>query len=149
MRINLTEYRPASTSVLGPIGGSTVAPAESATGQTLNDIKNQRDQQIMDMITGGLDATALVLEANKKIKAGEDEIRLLNAEEKAKSKSSNVYDSAFKNESISVGSDADEYTYSVDPALGTLDLIVAPAPTPPIAPPTNDSNTICCLFLLR
>ena len=33
--------------------------------------------------TGGLDATALVLEANKKIKAGEDEVTMLKVEEEA------------------------------------------------------------------
>ena len=119
MRINLTEYRPASTSVLGPVGGSTVAPAETATGQTLNDIKNQRDQQIMDMITGGLDATALVLEANKKIKAGEDEITMLKAEEDAKQQSENAFNQVYANQDVTVGSDADEFTYSVDKKLGT------------------------------
>ena len=119
MRINLTEYRPASTSVLGPVGGSTVAPAETATGQTLNDIKNQRDQQIMDMITGGLDATALVLEANKKIKAGEDEITMLKAEEDAKQQSENAFNQVYANQDVTVGLDADEFTYSVDKKLGT------------------------------
>jgi len=119
MRINLTEYRPASTSVLGPIGGSTVAPAETATGQTLNDIKNQRDQQIMDMITGGLDATALVLEANKKIKAGEDEVTMLKAEEDAKQQSENAFKQISANEDVTVGSEDNEFTYSVDTKLGT------------------------------
>ena len=119
MRINLTEYRPASTSVLGPIGGSTVAPAETATGQTLNDIKNQRDQQIMDMITGGLDATALVLEANKKIKAGEDEVTMLKAEEDAKQQSENAFNQVYANQDVTVGSEDNEFTYSVDTKLGT------------------------------
>ena len=119
MRINLTEYRPASTSVLGPIGGSTVAPAETATGQTLNDIKNQRDQQIMDMITGGLDATALVLEANKKIKAGEDEVTMLKAEEDAKKQSENAFKQISANEDVTVGTEDNQFTYSVDTKLGT------------------------------
>ena len=119
MRINLTEYRPASTSVLGPIGGSTVVPAESATGQTLNDIKNQRDQQIMDMITGGLDATALVLEANKKIKAGEDEVTMLKVEEEADKMGLNVYKQGYDNEDITVSGDTTDYTYEKDKTLGT------------------------------
>jgi hypothetical protein len=119
MRINLTEYRPASTSVLGPVGGSTVAPAETATGQTLNDIKNQRDQQIMDMITGGLDAVALVNEANKKIKAGEDEVTMLKAEEDAKQQSENAFNQVSANLDVTVGSEDNEFTYSVDTKLGT------------------------------
>ena len=73
----------------------------------------------MDMITGGLDATALVLEANKKIKAGEDEVTMLKVEEEADKMGLNVYKQGYANEDITVSGDTTDYTYEKDKTLGT------------------------------
>ena len=121
MRINLTEYRPASTAVQGPIGttGTAMPGSVEYTGPTISDIEAQRDKTLLNALQGGIEATALVLEANRKIKAGEDEIRLLEAEEDAKKESENAYNQVYANQDVTVGTEDNEFTYSVDKKIGT------------------------------
>jgi hypothetical protein len=118
MRINLSQYSPSSSAVQGPIG-STTASMPGSIGTSVANIEAKRDQNLLNLVQGGLEATAAIANSHKKIKDGEDEIRMLRAEELTKAQARSLSDTAISNQDISVGSDADEYTYKVDESLGT------------------------------